>query len=100
MRVFLTGGGGQLGRALRSLLPEGDVVAPPSRDVDVTDARAVAAAIAAARPDVILHCAAMTDVDLCEAARARAFAVNAGGAASVAAAARRAGARLVAVSTD
>lgn len=68
--------------------------------LDVTDADAVAEAVRAARPDVVLNCAAHTDVDAAEADEQSAHAVNARGAGNVAGAATAAGARVVHVSTD
>jgi dTDP-4-dehydrorhamnose reductase len=67
---------------------------------DVTDARACARVLGAARPDVVIHAAAWTDVDGCEGDPARAMRVNGEGTALVAAACRECGARLVMVSTD
>jgi dTDP-4-dehydrorhamnose reductase len=68
--------------------------------VDVTDADAVRRALDNARPDVVIHAAAWTDVDGCEADAERALRVNAMGTRHVAAACRGVGARLVTVSTD
>jgi dTDP-4-dehydrorhamnose reductase len=69
-------------------------------DFDVTISEAVLRAVEAARPDVVIHAAAWTDVDACEADPGRAFRVNAGGTENVAAACGAVGARLVTVSTD
>ncbi len=81
-----------MGRALRPLLPAADFL---DRDrLDVTDAAAVRRELAGA--DIVIHCAAYTDVDGCERDPARADAVNARGAANVAAAA----ARVIHLSTD
>ena len=66
----------------------------------MTDAAAVTDAIARAQPDVVINCAAWTAVDDAEAAEEQALAVNAGGAANLAAACAARGARLVQVSTD
>ena len=44
-----------------------DVVALARRDLDITDADAVRAAVDAARPDAVVNCAAWTDVDGAEA---------------------------------
>lgn len=100
MRIAITGAGGQLGRALRGALSLHEVVAWTRADVDVCDAVAVRAAVDDARPEVIVHCAAYTDVDGCERDPARARAVNADGSAHIADAARVAQAMLVVVSTD
>jgi dTDP-4-dehydrorhamnose reductase len=69
-------------------------------DLDVTDAEAVDRAVAAARPDVVINCAAFTDVDGAEAHEADAMRVNAEGARNVSAAAARADAAILYVSTD
>ncbi len=77
-----------------------DVVALNRASLDVTDADAVRAVIADARPDAVINCAAWTDVDGAEAAEAQATAINDEGAGHVAAAAAEAGAFVVHVSTD
>jgi dTDP-4-dehydrorhamnose reductase len=69
-------------------------------DLDVTDVEAVGARFDRDRPDVVINCAAWTDVDGAEAAEEQAMAVNGGGAGNVAAAAGMVGAKLVYVSTD
>jgi dTDP-4-dehydrorhamnose 3,5-epimerase len=95
-RILITGAGGQIGRALRPLLPDARFAA--HEDLDVTDGSAVASA--ARGHDVIVHLAALTNVDACEVERDRAQRVNAGGTDNVAAAARATDARIVYVSTD
>lgn len=101
MRVLITGGGGQLGRALvRAFAPADVVVACDRAQLDVTDAEAARRLLARQRPDVVVHCAAMTDTQACERDPQRAFAVNAGGAQHVALACADVGARLVAISTN
>ena len=77
-----------------------DVTPLSRRELDVCDAAAVSAAVAAARPDAIVNCAAWTDVDGAEADEPGATAVNGAGAGNVAAAAAAAGAFAVQVSTD
>ena len=77
-----------------------DVIAATREDVDVTEADAVRAAVAGARPDAIVNCAAWTDVDGAEADEETATRVNGAGAGHVAAAAAAARAFLVHVSTD
>lgn len=107
--VLFTGGGGQLGGYLRpALAAAGYTVAGlgsrPAAGVDlvvdITDAAAVHDAVRAVRPAAVVHAAAYTDVDGCERDPVRAEAVNADGAAHVAAAARAGGAYLVGVGTD
>ncbi len=69
-------------------------------DLDVTNAEAVAARIERDRPDVVVNCAAWTDVDGAESSEERAMAVNGSGAGNVAAAAAQVGAKVLYVSTD
>jgi len=68
--------------------------------LDITDAESVERTLTAVRPDVVINCAAWTDVDGAETAEEQALAINGTGAGNVAAAAERAGAFLVHVSTD
>lgn len=101
MRVLVTGGHGQLGRALLRTAPAGmEVVALGSSDCDVTDPATVRAIVARIEPELIVHCAAWTDVDGCERHPERAWRVNALGAQHVATACAEAGAVLVYISTN
>ena len=101
MKVLLTGGKGMLGRTLvRELGGDFEVVPTDLPEADITDENAIDAVIAQASPDAVIHCAAMTAVDKCETERDLAFRLNACGTANVAAACRRHGVRLVAISTD
>jgi dTDP-4-dehydrorhamnose reductase len=99
---LVTGAGGMLGTDLVAALTArgADVTGMDRAGLDVTDAAAVTDAIACARPLVVVNCAAWTAVDDAEAEEERALAVNGGGAANLAAACARFGARLVQVSTD
>lgn len=101
MRIAVTGGGGQLGRALVAVLGGvHDLRAWTRAEVDVTDAAMVMDAVMATRPDAIVHAAAWTDVDGCELDPVRATEINVAGTEHVARAARRAQAHLAFVSTD
>ncbi len=102
MKVLVTGAGGLLGHAVVPTLERAghEVIASTHADLDVTDAAAFAERAAAARPEWIFHLAAWAKVDECESDPARARRVNAEGASNAASAARRAGARLVAISSD
>jgi len=71
-----------------------------AHQADITDADAVAAALREARPAVVIHPAAIADVDICERDHALAHAVNVAGAANIASASAAVGAHLVHVSTD
>ena len=102
MRLLVTGAAGMLGRDVVAAAGDAghEVAALARADLDITDAAAVRAAVAGARPDAVINCAAWTDVDGAEAAEAAATAVNGAGAGHVAAAAAEAGALVVHVSTD
>jgi dTDP-4-dehydrorhamnose reductase len=98
MRVFITGHKGQLGRALLARLP--DATGADLPEVDIVTPESIEAAIAAARPEVIVHCAAMTDVDGAARDPALAYRINGLGTQNVALAAARAGAALAYISTN
>jgi dTDP-4-dehydrorhamnose reductase len=101
-RWLVTGAGGMLGTDLVAALTAcGEPVTGMDRaGLDVTDAAAVTEAIGRCGPDVVVNCAAWTAVDDAEASEEQALAVNAGGAANLAASCAELGARLVQVSTD
>ena len=101
-RWLVTGAGGMLGTDLvAALTARGEPVTAMDRaGLDVTDAAAVTEAVARCRPDVVVNCAAWTAVDDAEASEERARAVNADGAANLAAACAGLGGRLVQISTD
>jgi dTDP-4-dehydrorhamnose reductase len=101
-RWLVTGAAGMLGRDLTELLAaRGEECTALARaDLDITDAAATAGAVAAVKPDVVVNCAAWTAVDAAEEHEAQALAINAGGAASLAAACAATGALLVHPSTD
>ncbi|MBV9594515.1 MAG: dTDP-4-dehydrorhamnose reductase [Actinobacteria bacterium] len=101
-RWLVTGARGQLGQDVCAALAQHgcSVTALGRADLDISDLRAVAAAVADARPDVIINAAAYTAVDAAETDEPAAYAVNAVGPAALATAAADTGARLIHVSTD
>jgi dTDP-4-dehydrorhamnose reductase len=98
MRILITGKSGQLARALLARLPGAVGVGRP--EVNITEAASVQAALDAHRPELIIHCAALTDVDGAARDPAAAYRANGLGTQTVALAAARAGAALVYVSTN
>ena len=98
----MTGSRGQLGRALeRAAAARGDAfIGVDLPELNITDRAAVERAVAAARPDAIVNCAAFTGVDAAEAQEEAALAVNGTAVAHLARAADAAGAVLVQLSTD
>ncbi len=108
-RVLVTGAGGQLGRYLVPELRQSGamVIAFGSRPgpgidvaLDLADDAATIGEISQARPDVVIHAAACTDVDGIEINPSRGERSNVRATRNVAAASRAAGAYLLAVSTD
>ena len=109
-RVLVTGASGLLGRALIDGWRFRFAVIAAARERqpiggeqwlgDLTGPGAAAEIIAAARPDVVVHAAAWTDVDGCEADPRSAFLINAEASARLAAEANRCGAEFVYISTS
>jgi dTDP-4-dehydrorhamnose reductase len=99
-RIVVTGAGGQVGRFLTAeAARQGrDVLALTSSQWDITDAGAADRIVEPG--DVVVNCAAYTAVDAAENDLARAHAVNALGAGTVARACAKVGARMIHVSTD
>lgn len=102
MKVLITGARGLVGTALVALCRrEGDEVAPLDHvALDISDKASVETAIARERPDVVINCAAWTDVDGCERNPELAFATNALGPEVLAQACRQSNIGLVTISTD
>src|SRR5579872_3865544 len=96
-RWLVTGAAGMLGRDLTALLAAWgeEITALTRADLDITDPAAVAKAVDAAKPDVVVNCAAWTAVDAAEEHEAQALAINGHGAANLAAACAAAGTLLV-----
>ncbi len=100
MRIAITGGRGQLGRALaRVLHPEHSLVLLDLPECDITR-RDEIDNIASFLPDVVIHAAAMTDVDGCARNPLEAYRVNALGTQNIALACQRANAAMLYISTN
>jgi dTDP-4-dehydrorhamnose reductase len=100
VRIFVTGNRGQLGQELMRAFPDEEVDGADLPELDIADADLTRRIIEAARPDVVVHCAAITDTSLCERDPDLAQRVNSLGTRNVALACRDAGAALVYVSTN
>jgi dTDP-4-dehydrorhamnose reductase len=94
-RILVTGGRGQLGRALAGVAD-----APGREELDITDPASISAALDRYAPEVVINAAAYTDVDGAEADEVGARAINTDGAEAIAAACRARGIRMVHISTD
>ena len=99
MRIAITGARGQLGKALQEVLRAEEIIPLNRPDYDVTKPQVIPA-IAELSPEVVIHTAAMTDVDGCARDPDRAYLVNALGTQNVALACQRCSAAMVYVSTN
>jgi dTDP-4-dehydrorhamnose reductase len=81
VKYLITGRNGQLARSFIRRLEKlcRDCIVPDESSLDITDEKVVAEFVAAAKPDVIINCAAFNLVDKAEEAPMAAFAVNATG---------------------
>lgn len=102
MKILVTGAGGMLGRdvVLAAANAGHEVVGFGHAELDVADRASVTGKVGLERPDVVVNCAAWTDVDGAEEAEEAALLVNGAGAGHVAAAAAEVGASVVYVSSD
>jgi dTDP-4-dehydrorhamnose reductase len=100
MRVVVAGARGLLGAAILREFSDTDLHAFDHAQLDIASASSVADRLSAARPDVVINCAAYNDVDGAEREVDAALRTNALGALSLARAARDAGAIFVHYSTD
>jgi len=99
MKIAVIGARGQLGSDLCTRLA-GEVTGLDVPEFDVQQRDRVEAVLGEILPDVVVNCAALTNVDACEDGIDQALAVNALGAAHVARAAQRLGAAVLYISTD
>lgn len=101
-RVWIAGAGGRLGSALGRRFASNMAfkLLTSDRDVPVQDSKQVGRFADLNHPDVIINCAGLTDVRLCENCPEEAYKVNALGARNLAVAARRIDAKLIQISTD
>lgn len=114
MKLFITGANGQLGTELQDMLRTGwaeigaipanyadaEVLAVDKEELDLTDFAAVQQMLQQFAPDIIINCAAFTNVDGCEINQDTAFLVNSVVPQQLALYANKAGCKLVQVSTD
>lgn len=110
-RILITGASGQLGLALNRLLTDSDKyllyrtdavasVDGTVKALDITEEQAVKKVFTEWKPEIVINCAAMTAVDLCESKEEMAYQINAMGPKYIAEAAQMVGAKFIHVSTD
>ncbi|MEG1185825.1 MAG: dTDP-4-dehydrorhamnose reductase [Eubacterium sp.] len=102
MKILITGSNGQLGRELSMQLENQkvDFVGYDIPEFDITDKKGIATIIDQEKPNIIINCGALTNVDGCETSRDLAFKVNAEGPKNLAEISCEKGITLVHVSTD
>lgn len=114
MNVVIVGSNGQLGTELQKILKNGEselgkmpgiyhgsnVTAVDIDTLDISDKSAVNKFVVDNKPDIIINCAAMTNVDQCDVDVEQAMKANAIGPRNLAEASKKEGCKLVHVSTD
>lgn len=99
--MALIGSNGMLATMLKQKIPASYVLHEfDLPDFDITNSEQVSTVIGDLRPDIIINCAAFTQVDLCESKQDVATVVNGVGPGYLADAAHEVGALLVHISTD
>ena len=114
MKILITGSKGQLGNELQKIIETGEaeigrvsdnirsseVFPLDIEELDITKLEDVRRVLNEIKPDVVINCAAATNVDGCESNKDLALKINAIGARNLAIASEKIGAKLVQVSTD
>ena len=102
LKIWIVGAAGQLGMAINQVLDplEVEVFNTDQEELDITHTDEVLNFGEINRPDVIINCAGVVDVELCEANPELAYRVNALGARNLSIVARKVGAKIVQLSTD
>lgn len=101
MNILITGGNGQLGKDCENVFSQNHkVTSLDIEDIDITDFIKLDTSITDIKPDVIINCAAFTNVDACETQKEAAWAVNVTGPENLARCAKNHGARIIHISSD
>lgn len=114
MKLLITGGSGQLGTEIIRQISGGvstlgavpqsligaEILAPPRNELDICDEMSVRQYISDNKPDAVIHCAAMSDVEGCEDTPELCGRVNGTAVSYVASSCEDAGAKLILLSSD
>ena len=100
MKILVTGSKGQLGKALLKLYSDENITGVDIDEMDITNVEQTVNLIRELNPDIVIHAAAMTDVDGCEKNEGAAYKVNTLGTRNVALACQKANSEMLYVSTD
>jgi len=106
-RLFITGGSGLLGSKFLKFTDDYEVITTYNTNprenavkLDITDEKDVINKIVSISPELVVHSAALTNVDYCEDHQEEAYKINAQGTLNIAKACKKADAKLIYVSTD
>ncbi|MEI6593399.1 MAG: sugar nucleotide-binding protein, partial [Holophagaceae bacterium] len=100
MRVLVAGASGQLAHAVRRTWLDHELILPEESVLDLTKREAIFSVVKAVQPQVLINCAAYTQVDRCESEGDLAQLINATAVGWLAEACEAQGALLVQISTD
>ena len=100
-KMLITGASGFLGsRAVKYFADRYEICAPSHQEMDITNEKAVYEVMEAFRPDVVIHCAAMSNVGQCQKEPEVSWARNVDGSVSIAKASKEYGAKCLLCSSD
>jgi len=100
MRIVITGSDGQLGKALQGVFSSDDLCLVDLPKHDITKTAEIVPTLRVFQPELVIHCAAMTNVDGCEQSPGMAELVNVVGSRNMALVAQQSECPMVYVSTD
>jgi dTDP-4-dehydrorhamnose reductase len=100
VKILVTGAKGMLGRTLVPSLEKHEVLPVDIEEMDILEEIEINRVFSQFRPDAVVHCAAMTDVDGCEKSPHLAMAINGTASGNIAKASQEYGSRMIAISTD
>ncbi len=100
MRVLVTGASGQLAHAVRHIWQDHELILPEESVLDLGKREALFSVVAEVRPEVLINCAAFTQVDRCESEAELAHLINATAVGWLAEACEAQKAMLIQISTD
>ncbi len=100
-KLLITGASGFLGRRIADFYAETyEIAAPTHKELDITDPDSTAFVLKKYQPDVIIHCAAMSDVGRCEKDPEQSWKINVAGSVNIAKAAGEINAKCILCSSD
>ncbi len=100
MKVLITGAGGMLGQDVLKVFSDLDVIGLKREELDICDEDSVKNTLLDLKPNVVINCAAFTNVDLCESEKDKAFEVNGYGPGLLASFCSKISCKLIHISTD